>query len=305
MNQPLDQPLYLPFEESQWRMKLGLKSLQLQDWIEIDNQFVAYLQRKQELLQQRHSDVFAAIGGSEVAQAEVLSLLLDHLFQYFPDYYQQEGDQIKLLLTQQTWQMSDFEMAPLDLAGRLVQEDLCLMQPGTNGYVLVAGSLCFPSNWRLQEKLGQPIAHIHDPVPQYGEKLETSVNSFFDRLKVEHPGYRFNWAMVDTPELFLGDLNSASSNVSAEPDDPIKNLWIRIERQTLRRLPISNSVLFTIRTYRYPITILQTYPAIAQNFATMIQQMPSAVLKYKRLQDLRSKLLEYLADLAVGDEPGS
>ena len=42
------------------------------------------------------------------------------------------------------FEIAAWEGAPLELAGRLVQEDLCLMQRGDAGYRLVAAVLCFP-----------------------------------------------------------------------------------------------------------------------------------------------------------------
>jgi hypothetical protein len=278
---------------------MGLKPLQIQDWIEIDDQFATYLKRKQELLQNSHSEVFASLPGSESAQTEVLNLLLDYLPERFPNYYQRQGKQIKILLTQQIWNIEDFEINPLDLAGRLVQEDLCLMQPSPEGYILVAASVCFPAHWRLQDKLGRPMNQIHQPVPEYPQKLEYPVNNFFDRLKVDSPGYRLNWGIADTPELFLGHSQSSSrldTNLTA--DHVGQKLWIRVERQTLRRLEITSHILFTIRTYVYPLFILENHPAIAQSLSAVIQQMPQSMLQYKNLSSKREVLLEYLTKIS-------
>ena len=76
---------------------------------------------------------------------------------------------------------------PLDEAGRLVQEDLCVLVERTAATVLEAASLCFPSHWRLHEKLGRSLAAIHAPVPHYAEELEAKVDTFFDRLRVDRP----------------------------------------------------------------------------------------------------------------------
>ncbi|OKH26769.1 hypothetical protein NIES593_01610 [Hydrococcus rivularis NIES-593] len=294
----MNQRIYLPFADSRWRMKMGLKPLKLEDWIEIDERFTAYLARKQELLEHHYREVFASLPGSERSQKEVLNLLLDYLPKHFPSHYQRQGDRIESLLVQQSWNVADFETNPLDLAGRLVQEDLCLMQPSPDGYILVAASVCFPFHWRLPDKLGQPLARIHQPVPEYAQKLEEPVNNFFMRLKTDCPGYRLNWGIVDTPDLSLArPRNPSRSDAPFTVDSLGEKLWLRVERQTVRRLETSNCVLFTIRTYIYPLSILESYPAIARNLSAAIQQMPLAMQRYKDILPVREVLLDYLGKI--------
>jgi dimethylamine monooxygenase subunit A len=290
--------IYLPFADAQWRLKMGLKPLQLSEWIEIDEEFKMYLDRKAALLQNRHADVFASLPTSQAGQQEVLDELLQFLPQQFPAQFQKKGNQIYNLATEQVWQIDAFADRPLDLAGRLVQEDLCLMQPSLAGYVLTAGSVCFPFHWRLPEKLGQPLVQIHQPVPNYADTLARPVNQVFDRLRADSPCCRFNWGIVDTPELCLAYLPTVSA-----PPLTIENagaqLWIRVERQTLRRFPRSNAILFTIRTYRYPLAIVEQQPSLAQPLMTAMQQMPSAMQRYKNFAVIQPVLLPYLSQIAA------
>jgi dimethylamine monooxygenase subunit A len=275
------QRIYLPFVDRERTLKLGLKSLKLEDWIEIDDQFGSYLQRKMELLEANYAEVFASLVGSETAQQEVLDSLINHLLHYFPDLYERVGDRI--LVNGQIWRISEFEH-PLDLAGRLVQEDLCVMQKLDDRYVLTAASLCFPSRWRLVEKIGRPLVEIHQPVPGYSEKLGHPVDQYFDRLKPEYPAFRLNWSIVDTPELFLG-YQSESKNAGEQ-------LWIRVERQTLRRF--EHCILFGIRTYRYPIEILKSYPDMAKGLAEHVRSLSPEMQLYKSIEPIREKLLTWL-----------
>lgn len=293
----MNRPLYLPFPEGPWQMRMGLKPLALQDWIEIDDQFICYLQRKQELLQTYPSEVVASLPGSEMAQTEVLELLLDHLLTCFPSHYQRQGNQLHVLPTQQIWELSAFTATPIDLAGRLVQEDLCLLQPDPAGYRLVAASVCFPAHWRLRDKLGQPLTQIHQPVPGYDTRLAPTVDRLFDRLQVEHPGYRLNWGLAHTPELFLHPLHTHPVQEALSPQTVGEKLWIRSERQTLRRLPQSHHVLFTIRTYLYPLSLLEQHPTIAHNLCQILQHMPQAMQHYKQIEPIQAILLEYLGQI--------
>ena len=291
----MSKPVYLPFGNGQWRLAMGLKPLQLKDWIEIDEDLTDQLTLKTQLLTQRYSDVFASIPGSESGQQETLDLLLEHLLEYFPQYYQREGDRLLNRVTGQVWHLSDFEANPLDLAGRLVQEDLCLMLPGNNGYSLAAASLCFPLRWKLREKLGQPMAQIHQHVPSYTDKLERPVDHFFNRLQPDYPGYRLNWSIVDSPDLFLEQQKGkdACDDPAITPDNAGERLWLRVERQTLRRLD-SGGILFTIRTYVYPLYSLVNDPTVIHNLAAAIRQIPSAMQAYKNLLPIQAALLDYL-----------
>ncbi len=296
----MSQPTYLPFADGQWRMSMGLKALNLKEWIEINEHFVNDLRLKDKLLKKQYSDVFASLPNSQLSQKEVLDLLLNYLLEQFPQYYRQQGKTIENISTGQVWDVTDFEAAPLDLAGRLVQEDLLLMQPSSEGYILAAASVCFPLRWQLRKKLGRPMAQIHQAVPGYHDKLKRPVDSFFDRLKSEHPVWRVNWSIVNSPELFLVyDKQKLGSDRLINAENAGKNLWIRLERQTLRRLMVSGDILFTIRTYVYPLQVIEDDPAMAHNLAEAVKQIPPEMQSYKNLLPIREALLSYLEQIGA------
>jgi hypothetical protein len=291
----------LPFLKGRWRLSMGLKPLHLPEWIEINSHFVEELQLKQQLLSDRPTEVFASLPGSEIAQREALQLLIGHLLNYFPHLYEQQGDRLLNRATGQIWHLSALAVQPLDLAGRLIQEDLCLLLPQAGNYVLSAASVCFPSRWKLQEKMGLPVSAIHQPVPHYTETLEHPVDSFFDRLQPDYPGYRWNWSLVDSGQLFLPEAcpTSVANRITAA--NAGRQLWLRVERQTLRRLPVSQAVLFTIHTSVYQLEDIIT-PAIAHDLAVVIQQMPPTTQSYKSISLFRTALLNYLTAAQTNGE---
>jgi len=305
MSFPIAHPpsIYLPFADGRWQMRLGLRSLSLDDWIEIDDQYERYLQRKRELLGERYADVFAALPGSEAAQQEVVDLLLEHLPRRFPECFTREGDRLINHRTGETWTLDEwrdsgtnrFANRPLDLAGRWVQEDLLVLLPSADGiYHLVAGSLCFPLYWRLADKLGRPLGQIHAPVPGYDKTLARPMDTFFARLQPNYPGYRFNWSIVDTPELFLGVQRHHPVPADITSVNAGDRLWIRVERQTVRRLPQSGGVLFTVRTYTYPLAMLRQYPEAAAGLVGAIAQIPPEMQRYKSIAPIRPVIEGYV-----------
>lgn len=176
-----------------------------------------------------------------------------------------------------------------------MQEDFCLMRSAPEGYVLCAASVCFPSRWLLAEKIGQPMAQIHAPVPGYAEKLRSPVNRFFEQIRSDRPVWRLNWSIVDSPDLFL--LQSWDVNPNLNAANAGEKLWIRVERQTLRRLPQSRNILFTIRTYVSSLSLLETNPSAAKGLAAAIQQVSPEMQRYKTLLPIREVLLDYLTSI--------
>jgi len=272
---------------------MGLKALDLSEWIEVDEHFAAQLTKRRALLEQRRAEVLATLPESEPGQAEVLELLLDHLPIRFPEHYAWDDGEVAIQATGERFSPRAWPGAPLELAGRLVQDDLCLMQRSDAGYRLVAGVLCFPSHWRLADKLGRPLDLIHAPVPGFGERLAATVDRFFDGIRVERPVWRVNWSLSDTPELFLPPEHRGHPRPITAADAG-ERLWLRLERQTLRRLPRSGDVLFTIHTYVEPLgAALDSAPA-ARALAERVREMPEAMARYKSIWPIRGPLLAWL-----------
>ena len=226
-------PDYTPFKAGPFRLSMGLMPLELKDWIEPDAQCAVELKEKERLLTERHDEVFATLPEASPGAAETLALLVEYLPSRFPELYRRSGDQLDNLATGQQWEIDNTPLHPLDLAGRLIQEDLCLMQwrAHTQVYHLVGASLCFPTRWRLADKIGRPLNEIHAPIPGYAEQLATTMDKFFDRLKVEKPVWRLNWSLMDDPALFQPTRHGRKGfKVIITPENAGDTLWQRMEQ---------------------------------------------------------------------------
>jgi hypothetical protein len=180
----------------------------------------------------------------------------------------------------------------------MVQEDFCLLQKSPSCYRLTAAVLCFPAHWRLSEKLGRPLDQINAPVPGFSGRRAGSVDRVLAALPVERPVWRGNWSLVGTPELYLppearGRARSLSAARAGE------QLWLRVERQTLRRLPGSGAVVFGIRSYVEPLADVEAEPATARALADRNREMPPATAVYKGIAPIREPLLAYLERAAA------
>jgi Haem-dependent oxidative N-demethylase, alpha subunit-like len=70
---------YRPFLDGPWRLAMGIKALDLEEWIEIDERFAAQLAERRQLLDDQRSAVLGELPESRPGQRELLKLLLDHL----------------------------------------------------------------------------------------------------------------------------------------------------------------------------------------------------------------------------------
>jgi len=283
---------YLPFEGGRFRLALGLMPLPSAEWIEIDGRFSADLAAKRALLQARHGDVFAALPESHGASLELLALLARHLPQHHPDVFRCAGDRLVNAATAESWDVARPALHPLDLAGRLVQEDLCLLLPDGGPYRLAAASLCSPARWRLADKIGRPLAAIHEPVPGYGATLAAPVDRFFALLKPGKLVWRLNWGIVDDPAPFQPAARATPAPVTAE--NAGERLWLRVERQTLQRLPATGAVVFTIRTHITRLDAAIRRRTSALELAAALRDMPADTSRYKQIAPLAPALLAWL-----------
>jgi hypothetical protein len=287
---------YLPFEAGPHRHQMGLMALKPADWIEIDDTLAATLLAKRRLLAERHDDVFAALPGTEASGAEVLALLADHLPRRFPTQYPRMNTTIAVAATGELVGIGAPGVHPLETAARLVPEDLCLMRPTEMGYVLAAACVCFPSRWRLADKIGRNLAAIHGPVPGYAATLEAPVDRFFARIAVDKPVWRLNWTIHAHSEPFqpvpprIDRLDPASLGAAVS---------LRVERQTLRRLPGSGDVLFTIRTYIRPLDDIAQDKDAAQRLAAAIENLPQDMRQYRSMTEFADDLVAWLRERAV------
>jgi hypothetical protein len=173
-----------------------------------------------------------------------------------------------------------------------VAEDLCLLQSSGSCHVLIGATLCSPARWRLAEKIGRPLDAIHEPVPGYEDALGQKVEQFFAALKPGRLVGRFNWGIADDPSPFQPI--APATRRALTPANVGQNLWLRVERQTLRRLPKTGAVVFTIRTHITPLDHAVHSGAVARDLAAAIRDMPPAMQAYKRIAPYDAALLSWL-----------
>ena len=148
--------------------------------------------------------------------------------------------------------------AGLESAARHAWEDMCLLLPDADGvYRLVGAAVAFPTDWHPADKIGLPLRALHAPIHGYEDQLASGVDHFMARLKPDHIFGRCNWFVGPTSSLrWIEDAPPSETFAHVTPDNAGETLFVRSERQTLRRLPESGAIVFTIGVYLEPLGAL-------------------------------------------------
>ena len=262
---------WVPLSSQALRLRVGARNLEPSQWVsERDVDWPRTIAMKRALVAERPREVVACLPGAEEACDEVAAGVLASV-----------GESPS---------MSSGIDALVD-AALLVADDLCIMQEDGNGVpVLTAAVLCSPNRWRLAEKIGGTMTTIHAPVARYDTDLDSPVNAVMKRLTPDRPIWRINWGLSNHAALFQPETPPAT------PDMDPGDLWFRVEWQTLRRLPVTGAMLFTIRTYVEKLSdfVLRDVQVV-HDFAEHVRSLEDNVAQYKSIAPYRSGVYDYLS----------
>ena len=228
----------------------GVMPMQGDDWLHVDDAFAGQMAERDRLLASVPETVHALSEQGRPAAAELYETILARLT-HDPEYHvgsraARRPDGVAVTLDPDQ---------PLLTLGRLVQEDLCLMQRVGDEHLLTGAVLCFPASWSLAEKIGRPLTGIHTPVPSYDADIARRVQRMFDAIRVDQPLWRMNALVYVDPTLH-------QPRREADPrTDRRGGGYVRSERQCFIRLPETRAVVFSIHTY---VVRIESLPADAR-----------------------------------------
>jgi hypothetical protein len=261
-------PLHTPFSQGPVDFAIGLRPIGAERWLEGGE--VDPAARKDPLFEQCRETVWGETSGSQAGQDEVLSLV------------RAAGIGVE----------ERPELPALYRAARALPDDLCLMEPRSGAWRLTALSLSSPTFFTAAGVLGKNLSELHGPVPDFQARFLARVERIFQSLPADVILERRNWTVVNTGDLFTPDPAPIRARVGEIPSAQAgAHLHIRVERQTLRRLPVTGGAVFTIRVWPYPLDALKADPGSVAAFASAWRNAPGPFRQYKQLH-LYDQLVE-------------
>lgn len=229
---------HLPWMDARTRRLPGILPVEGRDWLRMDEAYAPQMALRDRLIAAQPGVVLGCLPQARTAADELYATVLDWV-RAAPGFRGNAScitrpDGVTVPLNPEQ---------PLLTLGRLVQEDLCLMERDGEEYALTGGILCFPASWTLAQKLGRPLTGIHEPVPPYDADIAKRVARLFDAIRPEQPLWRMNYLTYDD---FVLHQPRREGEKRPQPTD---HVYIRCERQCLLRLPLTRAVVFTIHTY--------------------------------------------------------
>lgn len=213
-----------PYFEGPPRFNVGLAPINLSRWLMPDDQ-AHWLAPKNVLINTQAAAVFVEQLPSRPAQEEAASLI-----------------------SLECRQILRANEPPLLAAARLVSDDLVIMEKVGGQWTNTACCLCSPTFFSAHHAMGKTLAELHDPVPDGEFGLADRIGRVFSNLAAGTILERHNWTVQWSDARYTPDATALLEQAAnARVCVGAENLFLRVERQTIRRLPITGAVLFTIR----------------------------------------------------------
>jgi len=260
---PEARPPYLPFLDGVPSFEPGLNPIPTDHWMTPDTEVDAWLRDKCLIMKMMRANVAGGTLDSAACE-ELLALMVDAIGEV----------------------PSQSMPSALEEAATLVSDDLCILEARRPGdWRLTAGVLCAPTYWTLPERIGLDLGGLHGPVPGGDPDLAGRVGRIFTGL---NPGVvleRFNWTVQASDKRYTPDRPGIAGKTP-------RDLHFRVERQTLRKLPQSGAVVFTIRICLDPLLPILEDGATREAFEDAWLGAPDPVRRYKHWDTLEPLVAE-------------
>lgn len=271
------------YDGKPFRLSMGLRRLELKNWIEGGPGLTAQLKDRNKLLNRSRTQVVQIQSGHDFVIQNFVSQILNNLKSFHPNY-QIKNHKITEIISKISVDL-EADNSLVQIA-RVIAEDLCLLKFTNGEWRLVAAVVVFPSRWNLLDKIGKSLDQIHTPVPGYEQALQPFMTDTFNKIKPKRPVWRKNWSLHATSTL-----HEPFYKVSLAP---VEDYWWRTERQTLSASDDGKYILFTIRSRSEPFKWIKSDSVAAHQFAKTLATLSPEMLQYKHLIEKREEVISYL-----------
>lgn len=246
--------------------------------------------------------------GADILRAvrEQFGMMLKELPETAPQVYRREGDTLVNILTNDRLSAKDLATrdprVALEKLGQMVPDDLIFMKKKGDEYHMIGGNLAFPTRWSIGGAIGESISDIHVRLganPEHSAAFSTMINRVLDRTLVTPDVVRRNnWFLDLDPRYPLPNYQTVRFK---EPEsigkrNYLDSVFVRSERQTMRGLPESKTVVFGIQPFVYPLRTILKDRDVAAN---LVDGIKVKLLPTRDNPDYVGKVAKYIeSDLA-------
>jgi hypothetical protein len=301
-------PLYRPYSWAAADFQLGLRPISPKRWVLMGPAYAETMCEKRKLLATYPQFYYRSLPSSIRGQRELRDRVVAHLVADYPEHFVRTGLVIKSLVTGIEWDLRDDSLEPLLQLSNIIEEDFMLIEEVEGSPRITAASNAYSSSGRLVASVGRNIEWAHQPVPNLTDKLGPKINRVIGSVHAATPCERFNWQLTPISTIFFPRDNPHAANAAAmhgvfesllcNPERAGELLWIRVERQTLSRLPDSHAVAFSLHTYSDPLLSIQSDLQAVRAMLALLHAYSEDRWKYSEMDILREPIINWLESAA-------
>ncbi|KAK3994277.1 hypothetical protein QBC44DRAFT_262383 [Cladorrhinum sp. PSN332] len=299
--------IFRPFRPFRWNyhQHMALMKYDPNWWVELTSSYVPTMAKRQTLLAQQKDRIFfqSASPGTELAVRELMEMLLQFLCIRYPAHFSLSSDRTVFhngLLNTVTDLLTT---PPLKVIFGNVPEDYAIMlrNEETGYYHLRSAMVCSSVGWHVALHQDAPLRAIHTDVPD-ADKMAMSMDRWFAKLATDAPVMRCSWSLEDWEAMFTSPEAERAEgrewHRSAFTNEPerltYKDIRLRCDAQTLRRLPLSGAVVFNFKAVFTPFEELRDEPYIPALLLKVLEGGKENLITYKCDANVRRVAMEAL-----------
>ncbi|KAI1429828.1 alpha-1,2-mannosyltransferase [Xylaria sp. FL1777] len=263
-----------PYRPFRWpyHQTMSLTKLEPDWWIELESTYKERIAQRKSLYAKHGQAVLQWLPGSELACKELMEMAIQFICARYPQYFALSEDRLWLENKILNVRANIREKHPLFVLLDHIPEDfaITLRDPDTGYYVFRAGIICSAIGWNLASKIGL---------------------NFFSKMPTSKPIQRGSWDLeVDKP-LFMppgGDRHSQDENLTPS------RVHLRVDWQTLRRIPLSGGIVFNFKALFTPIEEFRDEAYIPSLLLQVLHHAKENLMKYKHAPHMKHLVVPLL-----------
>lgn len=194
---------------------------------------------------------------------------------------------------------STLPLPPLEYIGRQIQGDFNLLDQRDGDLFMDAGIITCPADWSIVFDAGMSFSEWHGPVPiAQNENIFERALKYLTALPIGKPVRRLNWTLTVNPRMDTSPETYhewGHERTTVTPENVGEKVYLRVELQVLDRMPRSNAIMFSIRTYLMSLEDIATNPEWARRMHRVMKTLPERLVDYKGLSRYHGMVVDYLA----------